>query len=222
MDAPDAYRSGKDAVSNLVRNADGAVSVPSCPAWSISDLVAHLVGLAEDVATGNVDDYASNSWTAAQVERRREHTVTEMLEEWDEWSEQLLRAFDGLPAALPNAIVVDIVEHEQDLHEALRQSDTDRHGRVEVALSSLIGGLRGVHARSGLPSYVIEATDWRTWNIGTDEPIGELRAHSNLLLRALAGRRPRTEVAALDWTMDPEPFLDHFLFPTFHWPGSHG
>lgn len=221
MDAPDAYRSGKDAVAALVGDADGNLSVPSCPAWSIGDLIAHLVGLAEDVASGNVDGYASDDWTEAQVERRAGQSITSMLDEWDELAEALVDRFEDLPTALHSAIVVDIVEHEQDLHEALRQSDTDRHGRVEVALSSLIGGLRGVHARSGLPSYRIEATDWRTWNIGTDEPVGELRAHSNLLLRALAGRRPRTEVAALDWTMDPEPFLDHFLFPTFRWPGSH-
>ena len=221
MNVPDAYRSGKDAVATLVMDADGAVSVPSCPAWTISDLVAHLVGLAEDVSSGNVDGYASDSWTAAQVDRRADRPVGEMLDEWDGLAERLVEKFEDLPAALPNAIVVDVVEHEQDLHEALRQSDTDRHGRVEVALSSLIGGLRGVHARSGLPSYRIEATDWRSWNIGPDEPVGELRAPSNLLPRALAGRRPRTEVAALDWTMDPEPFLEHFLFPTFRWPGSH-
>lgn len=220
MNTADAYRSGKDAVEALVADADAAVGVPSCPAWSVSDLVAHLVGLAEDVSSGNVDEYASESWTRAQVERRSEQPVTEMLDDWDELTDRLIDRFEHLPKALSSAVVVDIVEHEQDLHEALRRSDTARHARVEVALSSLIGGLRGVHARSGLPSYRVEATDWRSWNIGTDEPIGELRAHSNLLLRALAGRRPRTEVAALDWTMDPEPFLDHFLFPTFHWPGA--
>lgn len=222
MNAAEAYRSGWDAVSTLVESADATLPVPTCPDWHVGNLVAHLVGLAEDVASGNVDDYASKPWTAAQVDRRAGHSIADMLDEWGALTDRLVEKFDELPPALASAIVVDIVEHEQDLHEALRQSDTDRHPRVEVALSALIGGLRGVHARSGLPSYRIDATDWRSWNIGTDEPVGELRAHSNLLLRALAGRRPRTEVAALDWTMDPEPFLDHFLFPTFHWPGAHG
>lgn len=222
MEAAEAYRSGKSAVIGLVRDADPDVRVPSCPSWTVKDLLAHLVGLAEDVATGNVDGYATEPWTADQVGRGADRSVDELIEAWDPWTDRLIALFPDLPGAIHSAVVVDIVEHEQDLHEALRQSDTARHGRVEVALASLIGGLRGVHARSGLPAYRIEATDWRSWNIGTDEPAGALRAHSNLLLRALAGRRPRTEVAAMDWTMDPEPFLDHFLFPTFHWPGHRG
>lgn len=220
MDAREAYLTGCAAVAELAGPADAARRVPSCPAWTVRDLVAHLVGLAEDVIRGNVGDYATDAWTAAQVERRSDHSVEVMLSDWQALAEELANAFEQLPSFLPPAIVVDIVEHEQDLHEALRQSDIVRHGRVEVALASLIAGLRAVHAASDLPSYEIEATDWRTWSIGTSEPVGSLRAHSNLLLRALAGRRPRTEVAALDWTMDPEPFLDHFLYPTFRWPGA--
>lgn len=220
MDPREAYLSGKGAVAGLVDESNSAVRVPSCPAWSVHDLVAHLVGLAEDVTSGNVDDYASDAWTAQQVHRRSDVPIDDMLADWDDLADELVDQFAALPPFLPPAIVVDVVEHEQDLHEALRMSDTDRHERVEVALASLIGGVRSVHQASGLPSYVIEATDWRSWAIGTGDPVGSLRAHSNLLLRALAGRRPRTEVAALDWTMDPEPYLDHLLYPTFRWPGA--
>ena len=35
------------------------------------------------------------------------------------------------------------------------------------------------------------------------------------LFRGLTGRRSRAQIAALEWSVEPEPYLDAFQFATF-------
>ena len=41
-------------------DAQGDEPVPTCPGWTVRDVVAHLAGLADDWLTGNLEVYASD------------------------------------------------------------------------------------------------------------------------------------------------------------------
>ncbi len=43
--------------------------VPACPAWTVKDVVAHLVATAEDVMAGRLADIPTDEFTADQVAR---------------------------------------------------------------------------------------------------------------------------------------------------------
>ncbi|MGH2702243.1 MAG: maleylpyruvate isomerase N-terminal domain-containing protein, partial [Actinomycetota bacterium] len=54
----DAYRGCRERVSEIVRSVPPEQlgrRVPACPDWTSTDLLAHLVGVAEDFVSGNLD-----------------------------------------------------------------------------------------------------------------------------------------------------------------------
>ncbi|MGV8048522.1 maleylpyruvate isomerase N-terminal domain-containing protein, partial [Mycobacterium kansasii] len=81
-DAEAAYRLVHRRVDSLLRGrADVAeLTVPACPDWTVHQTVAHLTGIAQDIATGNLDDVGSQAWTQAQVERLDGLSIDELLD----------------------------------------------------------------------------------------------------------------------------------------------
>jgi len=57
--------------------------VPGTSAWTVHELVAHLVGGAADNASGRLDGAPGAEWTARHVAERRQRPVRELLAEWD-------------------------------------------------------------------------------------------------------------------------------------------
>ena len=59
----------------------------------------------------------------------------------------------------------------------------------------------------------------RTWIVGVgaaDTPAkASVDASAFELFRCLTGRRSRAQIAALAWSVDPEPYLDAFQFAYF-------
>src|SRR5689334_335574 len=79
------YGACRDRVSVMVRelsDADANRRVPATPEWTVHDAVAHLVGTAVDINSGNLDGVGSDAWTAAQVDRRRGASLAELVAEW--------------------------------------------------------------------------------------------------------------------------------------------
>ena len=68
-----AYRGVRERVSELVTSpeVDAAAPVPTCPAWAVGDVVAHLTGVVDDVMAGRLEGVATDPWTEAQVVARR-------------------------------------------------------------------------------------------------------------------------------------------------------
>ena len=66
-EASSAYRGGRERISEIASDTpDEALSrtVPACPDWTVRDLLAHMVGVAEDFAAGNFENAGSDEWTA--------------------------------------------------------------------------------------------------------------------------------------------------------------
>src|SRR5262245_55864456 len=66
---------GPDAVADL--------PVAACPQWTVKNTISHLAGVAADVLAGNLEGVATDPWTAAQVDARRERSLADILDEWE-------------------------------------------------------------------------------------------------------------------------------------------
>jgi uncharacterized protein (TIGR03083 family) len=208
-DEGDAYRAVHDRLAALLRGRDGHERVAACPEWTVRDVVAHLAGLCEDWVDGQLDEYATEAWTARQVERFSGASLDEVLDRWA----TAIESFAVLP---PDPVMGpparwafgDAVVHEADVRGALSA------GRVplEAAALSLKGQIarwRQVVAGAGLSTLLVRCPELREWWLGEHGDPGavvvDVPAYE--VFRALAGRRSVAQVRAWAWSEDPSPFL---------------
>ncbi len=193
----DHYRTTRERVTELLTAldpADEGQMVPACPEWSVHDLVAHMTGVPDDALNGRLDGVATDPWTAAQVERARDMSVSELVARWSEQGP----VFEGFP--LPPEAVVDITTHEQDLRGAL-----DRPGARDSDELLWAFALVADRAVSGVPGLRIEAGGAV---YGPADATSVLRGEPFELFRAFLGRRSEAQLRALDWEDGPPADLD--------------
>ncbi len=207
-----AYRGVRERVTGIARGLDGpaaAAVVPATPAWSVHDLLAHLVGVSRDAVDGRLDGVSSEAWTDAQVQRRRGVPRDALLQEWGEYGPLFERRLARLPEAVGGQALVDAVTHEHDLRHAAGVPGARDTDAVAVAFEWMCGA----RERGGRP-----ALRWRTEAgervAGVGDPVATFTASRFELLRAAAGRRTREEVLAYgpDRRYDPGAVL---LAPLF-------
>ena len=201
MDAAEAYPMLRERISALVADADGSIPTPACPSWRVHDVLAHVVGVTSDVLAGRLDGVATDPWTAAQVESRRDATLGEMIDEWTANAE----AFDAvIPAMGPvsGQLIFDTWTHEQDLRGALQQPGHRDGPEILLAFEFLLTWWK--------PQVAVVSDGW-TFSPDDGAP-ATLRASRFELMRTFSGRRSADQVAALDWHPEPRPELVRFDF----------
>jgi uncharacterized protein (TIGR03083 family) len=217
------YAEGRRRVTDLVAALspeEAATTVPTCPEWSVHDVVAHLAGSCRDVLAGRIDGITTAPWADAQVAQRSDRSMAELLEEWTAAAGRLEPVADLAADQMGVLWVLDLTSHEHDIRAALGRPGC-RDGRgVDIALELLVGALDGQLKARGLGPLRVRTPD-RTWVVGIDaaatSPQGgaSLDAPAFELFRALTGRRSRAQLAGLAWSVDPGPYLDAFQFGTF-------
>jgi hypothetical protein len=212
LDHAAAYRGLRQRCTDIGGDLDEAASVayvPATPAWRVTDLVAHLVGVSCDVLAGNIEGAGSDPWTEKQVEARRDRTLTENLAEWNEQA----AAFDALIPLIPEfsrgQLIFDAATHEFDL----RGARGDREGRDTASYeigwlwaTAMIGRLRDGDKAGALRI----STEFGDQIVGTGEVTGTVRAGRFELFRAVSGRRSVNQVKAFDW--DGGVHVSHLCF----------
>lgn len=186
------YRAARLRISGLVNDDVGGRPVPATPLWDVHDVVAHLAGITEDVRTGNLEGITTDPWTAAQVERGRSKTVSELLAIWDE-NAPLIEGFLSSPdGAAAFRAVLDVHTHEADLLNALGRP-VDLPAEFLDWLTPLQhADFADAVADAGLPPVTVAASDLQ-W------------------FRGRLGRRTAAEVCSYGWSADPAPYLDHWF-----------
>jgi uncharacterized protein (TIGR03083 family) len=196
-----AYAALRERTIVLVRGADPASfdkPAPATPIWRTRDVLAHMVGVTDDVVNGRLEGVATDAWTQKQVDARVDTPVDELLDEWSATSE----AFDALLTAVPEEIagqaLFDAVTHEHDLRNALDAPRVPDSDAVALAWEWIVA----TRTRAGLPAirFVTEAGEVVA---GTGDPHVRVEASRFELLRAVSGRRSPAEVARYVW--DPQP-----------------
>jgi len=212
----DLYAAGRARIIELVSapDVDATTPVPTCPRWSVKDVLAHVAGVSADILAGRLDGVASDPWTQAQVDARADRSVAEICDEWRETGPQIdaiVDSFGGAGAQL----LFDLTTHEHDIRLALDRPGARDADVLDVALDFVLTN-RELHSPHAL---AIEA-DGRSWTVGDGAPAATLRTDRFTLMRALSGRRTPAQIAALEWTGDPTPFLPLFAAEPFSFPAS--
>jgi uncharacterized protein (TIGR03083 family) len=175
-------------------------AVPACPGWSVHDVVAHEVAITEDALAGRLTGPPSEADTAAQVARFSGRDMAGMLATWAQTAPrfaEVVAAFEVWPA------VIDIASHEQDIRGALGRPGARDNQVIRLATDELIGGLDP-------PVPIRVSVEDAEFRVGpADGPELGLATCRFEAFRWRMGRRSRAQLAALDWTGDPAPVLDH-------------
>lgn len=233
----EAYTAGRQRIAELVVDLDEGTAkapVPTCPEWSVADVVAHLAGVCADVLAGNIEGVATDPWTAAQVEARRGRSIKELVDEWSEVAPPVEAIAEHFPGRVGTQWVLDLTSHEHDIRNALRQPGARDSDTVAMALEFMVGGLATSVAAHGFPPLEVraDATSWVVGGegetdldavlLGAEPPIGGNRtpaatveASGFELFRALTGRRSVDQVRNFGWTGDAERYLPAFTFGPF-------
>ncbi len=184
--------------------------VPACPEWSNKDLFAHLVAIATDTVAGNFDGGVGTAeWTGRQIEERKDASVDDLVAEWEQAAAQLEPGMDEMHPAIAGGLIGDLMTHEQDARGGLDRPGGLDDAAFEFALESYVRFFGRRIKKNGLPALEVRAGD-RSWTIGEGDPVGTLEGDPVELLRGLTGRRTPEQVRALDWGVDPEPYMGIF------------
>ena len=209
-EASSAYRGCRERIGELAANLSPdelTRTIPACPDWTVTDLVAHLAGVAEDFGAGNLDKAGSDAWTKAQIARRSKLEMPALIRDWDDISRQLDPSLDEIPAGVAAMLISDAVTHEHDLRGAVNRPDARDSDAMWIALNRNIRRFGKRSKDAELPSVVVRC-EGRHWQAGVLEPSLELKADRFELLRALTGRRTIQEITSLAWTGDSKPYIE--------------
>ena len=146
-----AYRGVRARVREVVEGVDAAALgriVPATPRWTGHDVLAHMVGVPDDVVHGRMDGLASDHWTQAQVDARASASVADLLAEWDEYTAQFEEMLSAAPAEIAGQAIFDAATHEHDLRNALGLAGA----RDSDAVSSGWDWIVGARTRGGRPA----------------------------------------------------------------------
>jgi uncharacterized protein (TIGR03083 family) len=206
------YRAARFRMSDIATHLDAAAAttgVPACPAWTTSDLLAHVTALAVDLGAGRRPDGDTQAWVDAQVADRRGRTTGELVAEWEAGGP----AFEALVAARPDrwwGLVYDVLVHEQDLRGAVQQPGAREGGSMDVAVALAMRLVQGDLAKHGLPAFRL-ATDDGEHVVGEGEVELTLVASPFEALRLLGSRRTMDQLRAASFDGDLDRYLPGLL-----------
>jgi uncharacterized protein (TIGR03083 family) len=211
----ETYRELRNELIALARarRDDLEITAPATPEWRVRDLLAHLGGVCDDVVNGNLADVAANTWTAAQVEKRRGWTIDEVLADWERHGGEVDALIDQAPAGLFGQLLFDAWTHGQDIRGAL----TEPGGQDSPAAAcSYTWGTEALQGGSdGRPELSL-ITEAGVCVIGSGAPSATVHASRFELLRAMTGRRSQAQVRAYVWEGQADP--ERLLLATFFHP----
>lgn len=194
----EAYRASRHRLTEIARgitsDAERAI-VPTCPAWTVRDLISHNVGLASDLSAGRVPSGDTQKWVDDMVTARAETPVAEQLNEWEDSG----AAFEALLLERPQlaALVVDVVSHEHDLAGALGITSDRTAAEIGLVLDLTRRSTGKDLAAHGLSAVELVTTD-RTWQYGEGDVELTVRGSAFELFRLTGGRRSMNQLLATD------------------------
>ena len=181
VDPGAAYRDVRVGVIELLRTADDDALVmiaPATPEWRVRDVAGHLAGVCDDVAHGNMEGAPGPAWTGAQVDKRRDWDLEQLVTDWTEHAESLEPQMAAWGSAI-GQMVFDAWTHEQDIRGALGAPGGRDSAAARIAFDWMVGNLQA-------PDDIDPSRP--------SDPAGDRGAHRSRDgrdLRSARGHRPR-------------------------------
>ncbi len=180
--------------------------VAATPEWTVHDVVAHLVGITVDLNAGNFGDGDPDAWTARQVDARRSLSIAELEQEWEREAHAFEHGLRLLGYEIGSHYVGDLLQHSQDIREALGAPPIADDAALAVALDFYLDHFHQTLTAAGIGTVAVHVGD-DCVNVGSGPPVATVAASRFGLLRALGGRRNERGIRALDWTGDVDVIL---------------
>jgi uncharacterized protein (TIGR03083 family) len=209
VDCGALYRMKRAELLALVRSLGDEelhTVVPATPAWTVKDVVGHLVGITADLNALRFDAPDPDSWTARQVAERRGASVADLEAEWEAEAGRFEDGLRLLGYELGSHYVGDLLQHSQDVREALGREDLAEDEALAVALDFYLDAFSRALSANGAGAVVVRVGN-ESWTAGAGEVAATVRAERLPLLRAFGGRLPEDAVRALAWTGDVDRAL---------------
>jgi uncharacterized protein (TIGR03083 family) len=208
-----AYAQMRERLTQLLAEVDDATAartaVPACPDWTVTELTAHVYGVARDVSDGNVAGAGTDAWAASQVGRFAPLGLAAMVAAWNELGPSFEESVAVFPEAIACQITFDSGAHEQDLRGALDRPGARDAATVRIGIGFMVAAMGALAERQGLPGVTFETPEF-TVGSGTGPARVRLRSDTFTVGRALSGRRSMAQLLALPWEGDPTPYLAVF------------
>lgn len=200
------WAASQQRVIELVENLDDEAAeriVPACPAWTVRNLLSHMIGLDADVLADNEAEDHNEAWTQQQVDDRADHSIAQLLDEWRGMSEPLQQWMrDNNPRPMG-----DVVIHEQDLRGALGVPGA----RDTAANASLFDTMAGICENKATAKELEPLRlEGETYVFGPPEADVVVRASDFDLLRLVLARRSVGQLRSRVVKGDIEPYVDCF------------
>ncbi len=191
-----------------------ATAVPMCPEWTVKDVVAHVCGLNNDLASGITEGLGSDERTSHHVALRSAKTLDEVCAEWQEYDAAMSAISEETPL-WATRLAADLTVHLHDVQHALGlpidQNDRftiDAARQYASVFQNRVGEILGLGVAIELSEGSHNAANPELPDSGV-----ALRASPFDFLRSFTGRRSRRQVDSLDWTGDPTRILDEAWSP---------
>lgn len=209
MDLAAAYKRSHRRIRNLVDEQNAETDAPTCPGWTVKDVIAHLASLFSVYRSGDPKEAFSPGWGDREVEARRDRSLQECLMEWNQSIEDPGDLFES---HIGPVAVSDILAHEQDIRTALDKPGATDDENIVPAVEMGLSWLDNKPETQELPA-VRFVTDEVDQTVGEGTPVATLRTSTFELFRTLHGRRTVEQARAMNWEGDPGPWVPAlFLF----------
>jgi uncharacterized protein (TIGR03083 family) len=209
------YADQRRRVGKLVRSlpaADLLVRLPTCPDWTVRDVVGHMTGLMADVRANNLGGLGTAAWTQAQVNAYADRSLEEVLSDWAALAAPAEADAAAVMGAASSRLVSDAYSHEHDIRGAVDRPGGRSSQALRVAIGVQLEALRTRLADGGLPALALRCGDGKTFRAGTGEPGATVRFPTAWeMLRAVTARRSRAQLLGYAWSGPAEDYVPAFF-----------
>lgn len=197
------------ALASDLTDADAGRIVAATPAWTVRDVYAHLAGSCTDILEGRLEGVATDPWTQAQVDARRDRPLEELVEEWTATAARVDALVDELGDAMDQRFFIDVWSHEQDVRSALGRPGGIDDPIVTAFVPAVLKGICVRVRRAGLAPVEVRSGDEHARS--GDTPVVLLDVSPYELLRGVLGRRSRAQLRLWPWEAPEGTDLDAYI-----------
>ena len=205
-DAYEGLRRTFIALARRLAPEDLERTVPATPAWTVHDVLAHVVGITADLNASEFGDGDADDWTARQVEVRRGRAVEELVDEWNVEAP----AFEGGLELFGNEVgmhyVGDLAQHIIDVQAALDVVPSMDAMALRLGLDFYLGDLDERLSARGIGVELL--IDDQLLAIGARPPAARVQLSAFEAFRAIGGRRSLAQLRSLPWDGESDQLVD--------------
>ena len=218
------YEQERHAFVALLRGRSAqelATTVSATPAWTVHDVLSHVVGITADLNAQRFGSGDSDAWTAGQIAARRVASIDELAAEWDREGPQFESGLRLFGYQFGAHYLGDLLQHVGDVHVTLGLVPARDDLALAVALDFYLAAFEQTLAARGVGAVGVAVSDGdgdgdEHWHLGEGTVRATVTAPRWDLFRALGGRRTLGEIGALRWSGDRDviaPLVSQYPAP---------